>query len=75
MTPTELTEWREAYGGRRFLLTLGAGIVDTLLLWFGKLDATSYVTLTMGTVGVYIGAAVYEKVKNNVPASGNSAPG
>jgi len=51
------------YGGRRFLLTVGAGIVYTGLLIFGKLDITGYVTLQVATVAVYIGANTVQKVK------------
>ena len=48
-------------GGRTFLLTLGCGIVASLLLWFGKLDGGSYTTLILGTVGAYIGANAYQR--------------
>ena len=51
------------FGGRRFVLTVGAGIVYTGLLVFGKLDATAYVTLQVATVAVYIGANTVQKVK------------
>lgn len=45
---------REALGGRRFLMTVGAGAVNTLLLAHGLLPAPIYETLTMMTVGFYI---------------------
>lgn len=51
------------YGGRRFLLTVGAGIVYTALLVLGFLDPTAYVTLQVATVAVYIGANTVQKVK------------
>lgn len=55
MTPYQHVEaLREALGGRRFLLTVGAGIVNTLLLAHGLLPAAVYETLTMMTVGFYI---------------------
>ena len=52
-----------AWGGRRFLLTVGAGIVYTLLRLIDKLDITGYVTLQVATVAVYIGANTVQKVK------------
>jgi hypothetical protein len=51
------------YGGRRFLLTVGSGLVYTGLLIFDKLDSTAYVTLQVATVAVYIGANTVQKVK------------
>lgn len=53
----------ELYGGRTFLLTLGAGIVSSLLCWFGKLSGGEYVAVISLTVGAYIGANAVEKVK------------
>ena len=28
----------DTFGGRRFLLSVGSGVVTSLLQWFGKLD-------------------------------------
>jgi len=56
------------FGGRRFLLTVGAGIVYTFLRVFDKIDISGYVTLQVATVAVYIGANTIQKVK--APASG-----
>lgn len=46
----------ENIGGRRFLMTVGAGVVTALLQWFGKLDAagSTYAMVVIGTVGAYI---------------------
>lgn len=49
------------FGGRRFLLTVGCGLVNAILLWFGKLDTGSYTAITLATVAVYIGANTYQK--------------
>lgn len=53
-------------GGRRFVMTVGAGLVDTALLALGKLTGEQYVMLTMGTVAVYIGANTFQKAKEVV---------
>ena len=52
-----------AWGGRRFLLTVGAGIVYTVLRLIDKLDITGYVTLQVATVAVYIGANTAQKIR------------
>lgn len=61
MSPETLRSWIESAGGRRFLLTVGAGIVDTLLLVFGFLSEASYVQLTLGTVAVFIAGTSWQK--------------
>lgn len=52
----------ENAGGQRFVMTMGAGIVNTLLLAFNRLSPEIYRDLTLGTVGVFIGAVTYQKV-------------
>ena len=49
-------------GGRRFLLTIMAGLTTTLLQWFGKLDPAgmAYTAVVIGTVGAYIAGNVIE---------------
>ncbi len=54
--------WRWV-GGRRFALTAGSGIVNTILLATGKLDQTTFRDLILATVGVYIAANTYQKTK------------
>lgn len=68
MAPDKLTEWREAWGGRRFLLTVGAGIVNTLLLCIQKIDQMTYSNLTLWTVAAYITGATVERFKGKPPA-------
>ena len=50
-------------GGRRFILTLGAGLATTLLQWFGKLDpaGSTYAMVVIATVAAYITGNVAQK--------------
>lgn len=54
------------YGGRRFLLALGAGAVTSVLQWFGKLDTggTAYAATIAATVAAYITGNVVESNKD-----------
>jgi hypothetical protein len=63
VTPEHFTKWREAFGGRRFMITLGAGVVCTILRWFDRIDNTTFSTVVLGTVGIYIAGASYQKGK------------
>ncbi len=65
MTPKLFSQWREAFGGRRFLLTVGAGIVNTGLLIAKQISESGYLELTGATVAVYIAARAYTEVKTN----------
>lgn len=59
-------------GGRRFFLTVGAGLATTLLQWFGKLDPAGMAyTATIGaTVAAYITGNTVQKVKGtNAPTA------
>ncbi len=52
----------DAFGGRRFFLTLGAGVVHTGLRIADLLSQEIYRDLTITTVGVYIGAGTAQHV-------------
>lgn len=67
MTPAELIAWREAFGGRRFFLALGAGLMCTALRWAERLDDATFGMVVLGTVGAYIAGNVYQKVKCSAP--------
>jgi len=49
------------YGGRRFILVVGCGLVYTALLIAGYIDPTVYGTLQIATVAAYISANTYQK--------------
>jgi len=59
------------FGGRRFVLAMGAGITTTLLQWFGKIDpaGNTYMAVVIGTVAAYItGQAAETKFTGKPPA-------
>ena len=58
----------QTIGGRRFLMALGAGLMTTLLQWFGKLDpaGSAYSMVIIGTVAAYITGGTLDN-KNAVP--------
>jgi len=46
---------------RRFVLTLGCGVITSLLCWFGKIDGAIYATVIQWTVAAYITGGTTEK--------------
>lgn len=53
----------QSFGSRRFIMTMGCGIVTTALCWFGKIDGTIYAAVISATVAVYIAGNTTEKIK------------
>lgn len=49
-------------GGRRFTLALGAGVVSSVLVWFAKIDSSTYAAVIIGCVGAYIGGSTVEQM-------------
>ncbi len=49
------------YGGRRYVLVIGCGLVYTALLITGYIDATVYGSLQIATVAAYIAGNGYQK--------------
>jgi hypothetical protein len=70
LSPEVFTAWREALGGRRFLMTMGAGAVHGAMLFLRLIDQNIYMTLTISTVAVYIGANTAQKIKAGHDAAG-----
>lgn len=48
-------------GGRRFCMTIGAGLISTALLVQGYITESGYITLQLATVGAYIAGNVVQK--------------
>jgi hypothetical protein len=51
----------DAWGGRRFLMVMGCGVVCTVLVWYGKISDEVFAATVLGTVGVYVGGNVYQR--------------
>lgn len=49
------------FGGRTYLMTVGCGVVTSVMRWFEHLDNQSWTLVTMGTVGAYIAAQTVQK--------------
>ncbi len=53
------------FASRRFLLALGAGVVCTVLVWFGKIDGAVFASVVIATVAAYITNTTIQKVKGS----------
>ena len=58
-----MRDFIENIGGRRFIMSMGAGIATTALTWFGKIDGATYALVVIGTVGAYITGNTAQKLK------------
>lgn len=68
--PAFLKETLDALAGDEvFVVVVGCGFMNAMLLWYGKLDANIYQVITLGTVGAYIVA----KSANNIAATNAEA--
>jgi hypothetical protein len=62
--PAYVKSWLDAISGdEKFLMTVGAGVVNSLLLIGGYIDQGTYALLIGGTVGAYIGGKTYENIQ------------
>ena len=61
MTPQDLIGWRKALGGRRFLMFMGAHVINTALFVHGTLSEQGYLITFASTVGAYLAAAGWQK--------------
>lgn len=62
VTPEQVLSWREALGGRRFLLAIGCSLVNTVLFGMGILSENGYLMIISGTVIAYITARTTQAV-------------
>ena len=53
----------QALGGRRFTLTVGCGLVSTIVLACRLIGEASYVTLILASVGAYIAGNTTQAIK------------
>lgn len=74
MSPATITAYRIAVGGTRFITTNVTGVACFILLWFGKLDPGSFVTIIIATVAVFIGGETTERVKHGPTKQPDDVP-
>ena len=53
----------ERIGGRRFLMTMGCAVINTALVWYGKISGEVYRDIIIATVAVYVAGNVTQKIK------------
>lgn len=63
ISPDVLGQWLVSMGGRRFVLAAGAGVITSVLVWYGKITPEIYRDVILGTVGMYIAGNTFQKVK------------
>jgi hypothetical protein len=71
LTPENLGRWLTFLGGRRFILTIGAGLVTSVLVWYGKITPEVYRDVIIGTVGIFIAGTTIQKntlIKASTPS-------
>lgn len=62
--PSHVGAWIYGFGGRRFVMAGGAGVVNTLLFAAKILSESGYITLTGMTVGAYLAANTIESMRS-----------
>jgi hypothetical protein len=58
-----MRKYIESSGGRRFSMTIGAGTVSSILVWFGKITSEAWAAVVISTVAAYIAGNTYQKTK------------
>jgi hypothetical protein len=49
------------FSSRKFILAVMSLIAPMILVWFGKIDASTYSTISIGIAGLYYTGNVVEK--------------
>lgn len=62
-TPETIGRWLSSFGGRRFLLSLGAGMASSVLVWFEKISGEIYRDVVLATVAAYITGNTFQKIR------------
>lgn len=55
------------YGSRKFLLSCFSVLSASVLVWFGHIESVGYVSVMVGTAGIYISGNVYQKKVEDKP--------
>lgn len=64
MKPETLKAWLDAAGGwQGFVITVGAGLVNAILVFFGKITSGDFVLVTGSTVSVFLGSHAWQNAK------------
>ena len=61
LSPENIGRWLTSLGGRRFLLSLGAGATSSILVWYSKITPEIYRDVVLGTVGMFIAGTTFQK--------------
>lgn len=70
MKPEQVTAWINGFGGRRFLMTMCAGVTSTILFILHQLTQGNFMILQEGTILMYLAANNQQKTveaKNGTP--------
>ena len=59
----------EILGGRKFLIALLATLGNIGLVWFGKIEAGVYSTVSIAIIGAYIAGNVIQKKDTPAPVT------
>ena len=60
MTPSDMML---AVGGRRFLITVGVGLMTAALVWYAKISDSVFRDVIIATVAAYIAGNTIQKIK------------
>lgn len=63
--PARVAAWLYGLGGRRYVMTMGAAIVNTGLFVFKVLSENGYIILYGMTIGAYLGSNTLESIKGD----------
>lgn len=63
--PQKNRRWKnssyDVIGGRRFIMCIGAGLITSLLTYYGKIDSSTYGDVVIWVTGLYITGNTLQK--------------